>query len=361
MNRINIGKLGSPIILALIAVLIGYASLAAVDGAIYVKTQDGVLNVPEHFPPAPFPTDNPYTKEKAELGRWLFYEKLLSRDSTMSCGHCMKQEHAFSHGGVKFSKGFNREPEMRNTMSLMNSVYRNKLFWDGRGKRIEQPAYRSIFLPKIFASDTNEINVRLQNHERYPKMFERAFGPGVKPSVHLAAMAISTFVRTFISGNSPYDRYIQGDKNALTAEQIEGMNLFFSDRTNCSKCHAGINFTNLDFHNTGTTTHYFDRGRFYITNEFTDRGRFITPTLRNVEVTYPYTHNAEFDTLEEVIENYNIGGQKFINKDTLIKPLNLSFAEKKALVAFLKALTDREFLENPIFSDPHKKENRAEK
>lgn len=358
--NIDFRNSGGKYILLALTVVLAYITYAATENFVLVRIQDGRLNVPNHFPPAPFPEDNPYSIEKAELGRQLFYEKLLSKDTTMNCSHCMKHEYAFSDGGVKISKGHNREPEMRNTMSLANVVYRNNIFWDGRGKRIEGPAYRSIFLKKIFSADTNEVNLRLKNHPKYPVLFEKAFGKGTEPTSFLAGQAIATYVRTFISGNSAYDRYILGDKSALTIEQIHGMDLFFSDKTNCSKCHSGIFFTDMKFHNTGTTTHYIDRGRFYVTGEFTDRGKFITTTLRNIEVTHPYLHNGEFATLEEVIENYNRGGLPFINKDTLMKPLGLTQTEKQALVAFLKSLTDHEFLNNPWFSDPNK-ENKAQK
>lgn len=307
---------------------------------------------PPGFPPIPFPADNPYSLAKFELGRRLFYEKILVKDSSFkSCSHCLKQAHNFQDNQPN-SLGHDKLPEFRNTMSLTNVAYYDKIFWDGRGKSIEQPAYRSLFLPYIFGLDTNELLKRLRKHPLYPKLFKEAFGPEVEPTAYLTSLAISTFVRCLVSGNSPYDKYIRGDTNALTESQKRGMKLFFSERARCSVCHSGFLFTDLKPHNTGTTTHYFDFGLEYITKNYADRGKFITPSLRNVEVSAPYMHEGTYSTLEEVIENYNLGGRPFFNKDTLIRPLNLTSQEKIDLVNFLKSLTDWEFLSNPDFSEP---------
>lgn len=309
---------------------------------------------PSHFPPVPFPDDNPYNAAKAELGRYLFYEPLLSPDGSIaSCSHCMQQNASFANN-KDIPSGYGKQMESRNSMPLVNAAYRDKLMWDGRGTKIENNAYRSIFLSYIFGSDTNVVNERLQEHSFYPKMFKRAFGENTVPSSFLAGQAIATFVRTLVSGNSKYDKYINGNESALNESEKRGMELFFSERTRCSVCHSGIMFTDLDFHNTGTTTHYFDKGRYNVTKDWQDKGKFITPTLRNVEVTYPYLHNGEYWTLEELIHNYDIGGRDWFNKDTLMRPLYLSSVEKQDLINFLKSLTDTEFLNNKKFSNPLK-------
>jgi cytochrome c peroxidase len=310
--------------------------------------------VPEDFPPIPFPADNPYNPDKVVLGRRLFYEKILSRDSTISCSHCMKPERSFSDAVPK-SRGWNGEAQNRNSMSVVNAAYRQFLNWDGRGSRIETNAYRSFFLLNVFASDTNKINLRLQNSPVYQKLFKLAFGQDAKPNCFDAARAIATFVRTLVSGNSRYDKYKRGNTAALTEQEIRGMNLFFSDRTKCSVCHSGFLFTDMKFHNTGTTTHYFDRGRFYVTGKMEDRGKFLTPSLRNVELTSPYLHDGAYFTLGIVIDNYNEGGKLFINKDTLIKPLHLSAQEKSDIISFLKTLTDWDFIHSERISNPQGK------
>ncbi len=307
---------------------------------------------PVGFPPIPFPVDNPYSKEKFILGRMLFYEKMLSKDSSIrSCSHCMKQKSGFTDN-VPLSFGFGDQPQPRNGMPVTNSAYRKQIFWDGRANRIEAPAYRSIFLPQVFGSDTNVINKRLQTNPLYSELFNKAFGSEAVPGCYLASLAISTFVRCLVSGTSPYDEYVNGNIYALSDIQKRGMKLFFSSRTNCSKCHSGFLFTDEKFHNTGVVTHYFDFGRWYVTGDYADRGKFLTPSLRNVEVTGPYMHNAELKTLEAILEHYNRGGRPFINKDTILKPLNLTIDEQNEIVAFLKSLTDRKFINNSDFANP---------
>jgi len=313
----------------------------------------GILLIPKGFPQPVFPANNQYSEAKAALGRMLYYEKILSKDSTIaSCSHCLKQANAFSDN-TDFSLGFHGEPESRNTMTHQNLVYRTRLFWDGRGTAIEAIAYRSLWLPYVLSGDTNEIVRRLEKHPLYPKMFREAFGDGVKISATLISQAIATFVRALITGNSPYDRYINGDKSALTESQLRGMKLFFGDTAKCFRCHSGFLFTDEKFHNTGVVSHYFDRGRFEVTKKDEDRGKFLTPTLRNVEFTSPYMHNGELKTLNEIIEHYNRGGRAIIYKDTLIRPLNLNKTELTDLVNFLKALSDKSFVNNKKFSNPN--------
>jgi cytochrome c peroxidase len=315
-----------------------------------IDDEPDYLKVPPGFPAIPFPADNPYSIEKVKLGRMLFYEKLLSRDSTIaSCSHCMKQENAFCDNALMSIAYL---PQSRNTMCLSNVAYRTILFWDGRGSKIESPALRSLFLPSVLDCDTNEIKRRLMGHPLYPKMFKDAFGPDAEPDAYLIAKAISTFVRTFVSGNSRYDKFINGDSSALNESEKRGMALFFGDRTKCSVCHSGFLFTDSKFHNTGTTTHYFDLGRWYVTKDFNDNGKFLTPSLRNVELTAPYQNDGQYFSLLQVIENYNKGGQYWENKDTLIKPLFLSSMEKNDLISFLKTLTDWDFINDPKFKKP---------
>ena len=185
-------------------------------------------------------------------------------------------------------------------------------------------------------------------------MFRKAFGANAETDCYLAAQAIATFVRTLVSGNSKYDSYLRGNSSALNESEMRGMQLFNSSRCNCSVCHSGLFFTDLKFHNTGTTTHYFDRGRYYVTKDLNDRGLFLTPSLRNVEFSAPYMHNGEYSNLYEIIENYNRGGRAWFNRSTLLKPLNLTVQEKQDIIAFLKSLSDKEFISNKKFSNPFK-------
>ena len=263
----------------------------------------------------------------------------------------MYQSAAFSNT-LAYARGSNNMSQMRSNMTLANVVYRSSIFWDGRSKSIEGVAYRSLWLRDIFDADTNELVRRLADSKLYPAMFKAAFADGAITATNIS-LAIATFVRTIISGNSRYDKYITGDKSALTTEEKRGMALFFSERCRCSVCHSGIMFTDGKAHNTGVTSHYFDRGRFFVTHDFKDRNAFITPTLRNVEKTAPYMTDGWLATLEDVIDHYNRGGKPFTLKDTLMRPLNLNVQEKSDLISFLKSLTDEDFLHDPRFSDPH--------
>ncbi len=304
---------------------------------------------PAGFFPIPFPRDNPYNSAKEKLGRYLFFDKIFSHDLSLACASCHKPQFAFA-GNVPNPMGANNISITRNALSLVNVAYRKKLGWDGIEKSLEEIIYGDFESPIFFNNDTNVILKRLEQHSFYPKMFEEAFGQGTKPYPFLAAKALATFVRTLVSGNSPYDKFLRGDSNALTPKQKLGMQIFYSERGNCFKCHNGFLFTDENFHNTGTTTHYFDRGRFHITGKLSDRNKFKTPSLRNIQLTAPYLHDGTYFTLEEIIENYNRGGYPFFNKDTLMKPLNLTKDEQDALISFLKALTDWEFINSRRFN-----------
>lgn len=341
-------------IIAIIALGLFFTSCSQNTSNKYESVETEYLSVPKHFPEPYFPANNPYSKEKAELGRYLFYEPLLVKDTSFpSCSHCMQQEAAFSNN-LMIARGYANFPETRNNMTLVNAAYRDKYCWDGRAKAIENNAYRSLFLKSIFASDTNELIKRLENTELYPELFKKAFGANTKISAYLMAQAIATFVRTMISGNSRYDQYINGNKNAMNEQEIAGMNLFFSEKTRCSVCHSGIFFTDLKPHNTGVNTEYFDKGRFNITGKREHRGAFITPTLRNIEKTAPYMHGGYLATLDDVLIHYNMGGVDYAMKDTLMRRFNLSQEELASLKAFLKTLTDESFLTDKRFSDPRK-------
>lgn len=337
--------------LSIFVALGGYSCDDSTNASSDEKT---LLDIPEHFPEIPAPAYNPVTLEKARLGRLLFYDKILSDNYEFSCGSCHEQSEGFAHRGYKVDRGANGEHELRNTMSLVNAAYFETLMWTGHVELIEQPAYRGIWLPSIFGADTNLINRRLAEHPHYPRLINEAFGEDAQANCDYAARAIATFIRTIVSGNSPYDRYLRGDEDALSESGKRGMDLFFGERGRCSLCHTGLFFTDDKFHNTATTTHYFDRGRHYVTKDYEDYGKFKTPTLRNIEVTGPYMHNGEFEDLEAVMRHYNRGGLDFITKDTLMKRLNLSASEKEDIINFLKALTDEKFLSDPRYSDPFK-------
>ena len=299
---------------------------------------------PLHFPQIIAPIDNPMNDTKIFLGEKLFFEKALSVDSSLSCATCHQPQFAFSSNGNRITPGLGGNYIPRNVPPVFNEAFYPVYFWDGHSNSLEDMFYFDLHSKMIFGSDTNVIVKRLNQNPDYVKMFNTAFDDltGITPKK--ISYSIADFVRSIVSGNSRYDEYIQGNKSALSVDEIKGMNMFFSDRTNCSVCHSGLLFTDGKFHSTGISIHYFDRGRYYITNNNADRGKFRTPSLRNIELTPPYMHDGEIKTLEDVLEHYNRGGQPFINKSPLIKSLNLNENEKRQIICFLKSLTDYKFV-----------------
>lgn len=315
-------------------------------------TSDPFVN-PQGFPVPVIPEDNPITAGSVELGKKLFYDPILSADSSVACLNCHQQKFAFTDGGSSISKGINGGITLRNSPTLANLIYTDELLWDGTfwGKNaLEQVVYRVFNLKNEFHSDSLVIASRLASNPTYNMMFQLNYGQNKKPGIWLASKAIASFLRTLVSCNSKYDRYLRGDGKALNDMEKSGMDIFFSSKTKCSECHSGILFTDNQFHNTGLTTHYFDKGRYLVTDRNEDRGKFRTPTLRNIALTSPYMHNGELFTLKEVLDHYNTGGKPFINKDPRIAPLELTAGEIAELQSFLEALTDEDFITNRKFS-----------
>jgi len=293
--------------------------------------------------PIPWPQDNPYTKEKAELGRILYFDKRLSSDNTISCASCHNIPCAYSDCrsiaiGIDHSKGTRHSP------TIINAAYSPHLFWDGRASSLEEQCKGPV-------ANTNEMSKTKDVHEAhrecaarvraiagYRPMFKEAFGHE-DITMDDIAKAIATFERTVLSGNSPWDRYVAGDRTALTEQQRRGIQVF--KKALCSFCHADSNFTDNKFHNIGIgmDSPDPDLGRYVITHEKLDWGAFKTPTLRDVEHTAPYMHDGSLKTLEEVVDYYDKGGIKNKNLHPLMKDLHLSAQDKKDLVSFLMALS----------------------
>jgi cytochrome c peroxidase len=286
--------------------------------------------------------DNPITIDKAILGKNLFFEKLLSKDKTMSCSMCHQPHKAFADNLplTPTSGGLN---DARNVLPIFNVGFYNTYNWDGHSDNLEEMIRADFTAITIFQNDEDTVVKRLLAVPKYRDLYQKAFGT---TNIRIEGLtdALAVFIRTIVSGNSKYDRFVRGDVTALNASEKRGMELFMSDRAQCSVCHTPPLFTDLKYHNTAVTTHYFDFGRFYVTGKNSDRGKFRTPTLRNVALTPPYMHNGELETLMEVIEHYNRGGRPFINKSEFIKKRNFTAQEKSDLLAFLRALTDTTFM-----------------
>ncbi len=316
----------------------GAAAIAGIGIAADDKKPSTTIPVPLGLLPVQWPEDNPYSAEKAELGKLLYFDKRLSADNTISCATCHSPAHAFADG-APVSTGIRGQKGGRSAPTVINRAYSLAQFWDGRAPTLEEQAKGPI---------TNPIEMGMKNHEEtiaklrgiagYRKLFAKVFGTEQFTIDHLAK-AIATFERTVLSGNSAYDKYKAGNKKALSAEQIRGLDVYLN-KAKCDQCHEGINFTANAFHNIGVGMDkpYPDVGRFAVTKKDADWGAYKTPTLRDIARTAPYMHDGSQKTLEEVVEFYDKGGLKNKNLDEKIKPLKLTEAEKKYLVAFMQAL-----------------------
>ena len=310
--------------------------------------------IPHSLPPMAVPLDNPMTLEKAELGRHLFYEPRLSSDQRVSCSSCHLQERAFSDAPHQISVGVGGLQGQRNTPTLVNVGYRRFLFWDGRAATLEDQALAVLVSPIEMNADTQLVHGLMRS--QYRAQWLAAFGDTVV-TMRRIAQALATFERTIVSANSRYDRFRRGDSAALSALERKGFDLYFSDRTMCSSCHGGHDFTDDAFHNIGLFHHYFDRGRYEVTRDPYDEGKFKTPTLRNIALTAPYMASGDNErgpllTLEAVVQHYNEGGTPFHSKDKRLRRLALSDYEQQALVAFMRTLTDSTVLTNRRFAKP---------
>lgn len=320
-----------------------------------------VLEIPAGLPPMDtfIPADNPMTVEGVELGRKLFYEPLLSDDNTQSCGSCHLQEFGFGDPR-QFSIGIDGSVGTRQAMTLINLGWnQNGFFWDGRAESLEDLVFEPVVNPIEMNTTWPEVEAKLNASEEYKGLFKKAFDTDVIDSTHVSK-AVSQFLRTLISGNSKFDKYFNQQALQLTPQELRGLILFDGEGADCFHCHGlGGLLTDNQFRNNGLESDFSsDFGRYDVTGNDADKGKFRAPTLRNIEVTAPYMHDGRFFTLEEVIDHYS----EHVTQSETIDPLmelvgnggaQLTQSEKEDLIAFLKTLTDEEFLSNPAFSDPN--------
>ncbi|AFM04693.1 cytochrome c peroxidase [Bernardetia litoralis DSM 6794] len=339
----------------------------------------GIYPVEEllYFGDKNLPTDNITTYEGIELGRKLFYDKRLSSDGTVSCATCHKQELAFTDGKAK-SIGVNNAEMSVSAMSLVNLTWNNRLTWDGKSQTLEEQAFLPMENHLEMNQDADITAQILSATDEYPVLFEAAFG-SEEITPQKITKALAQFERTLISNNSKYDKYLRGEYQA-TESELRGIQLFFTHPEaeqgirggNCGDCHLGsltsgstLGFEGL--HNNGLDNdENLEEGLFSVTQNSYDKGKFRTPSLRNIALTAPYMHDGRFQTLEEVIEHYDVGVQKSQTLSTLITAasndfitdpngevrLALTEQEKQDIIAFLEMLTDEDFITNPAFSEP---------
>lgn len=326
-------------------------------------------NLPHNIPPPPVPADNPVTEESVILGEKLFFDKGLSANNTISCSSCHDPEHAFAEPKT-VSVGANGDALNRNALALVNVAYNASFTWahnnlESIEKQLMIPLFNEHPVEMGATGNEKRILKRFEGSE-YRALFEAAYGDDT-PNLNNIVKALASYVRSLVSFNSAFDNYAYAqDDDALTPQQLEGLNLFFSERTECFHCHGGLNFTQSSkhsfqpftaqpFHNTGLYNEdgkgsypESDMGLYSVTHNKDDMGKFRAPTLRNIALTAPYMHDGSIATLDEVIEFYARGGNVAESPNPYRSPFIKSFAiteeEKAALVAFLQSLTDEEFI-----------------
>ena len=318
------------------------------------------------FPTPDLPADNNLTIAGVQLGRMLFYEKMLSRDGSQACADCHKQEDGFSDVR-RFSTGVEGLPGKRQAMAVMNLAWHyNGLFWDGRAPKIRDQALKPIQDPLEMNETLPNAVAKLAADKRYTDQFIRAFGDATVSSERMG-LAMEQFMLTVVSNNSKWDKYKRGELG-LTDSEERGRELFFSEfdpfgterGAECFHCHAGFNFTNDEFMNNGldADADQDDEGRMKVSDAPGDKAKFKVPSLRNIALTPPYMHDGRFATLEEVIDHYNTGAKNSATVDFLLQynlqpgGLQLTGQDKADLVAFLKTLTDETFLTNAAYRKP---------
>lgn len=313
--------------------------ILTVSGAVWAA--GGTLPVPlglDAYVPAP--ATNPITREKVELGRALFQFRGLSRDGSLSCAGCHVAERAFSDGKPG-AVGVRGQVSERRTPPLINRAWGRSFFWDGRAATLEAQVLQPILNPREMDLTPPEIRERVRADAVLGRRMREVFGRDAENED--VALALATYVRTILSGNSPYDRFVAGERSALTPQQQLGLRLF-RGKANCVACHVGPQFTDERFHNTGTGWRngaFADAGRAAVTQQPGDRGAFKTPGLREVAAAAPYMHDGSLKTLEEVVDFYDEGGRENPELDAEVRPLNLTLEEKRALVAFLRSLSGK--------------------
>lgn len=318
-----------------------------------------------YFPPVPEFPENPMRTDGVELGRYLFYDPILSRDSSISCSSCHQQKYAFTSGPVDFATGISGKEMRRNTMPLFNLVWTPAYFWDGRVITLEDQVLHPLRNPDEMDMSFPELLIRLNRSTFYNKKFYELFGNTSIDSVSVARV-LSQFLRSLISYRSRFDLAVRGER-ILTPDEIAGFEIALdNNRGACSHCHpmdGNLLTTDFGFVSNGLDTlapqsALQDLGRFEFTRNPADKLKFRTPSLRNLVFTAPYMHDGRFKTLEEVIEFYSTGVHAGPFTDSRMvfasqKGAGLQDHEKKQLLLFLHTLTDSALVMDPQHKNPN--------
>jgi cytochrome c peroxidase len=288
------------------------------------------------------PADNPLTEEKIELGKRLYFETRLSIDSSLSCASCHIPANGFADPR-QFSVGVGGKKGTRQSPTLVNRVFSTAQFWDGRAGTLEEQALGPVHNPVEMAMpDPKIVEERLKADPEYVALFKAAYPPNGDITEQSMAKAIACFERTILSGNSPFDRFMAGDKTAMSESAQRGYQIFKDEKGgNCETCHVNFNFTDENYNNLGSGMNAKnpDLGHYLVSKLEGHKGAFKTPTLREVANTAPYMHDGSEKTLEEVVDLYEKGGKPNKWLSAKMKPVHLTRQDKLDLVEFLKALS----------------------
>lgn len=300
--------------------------------------------LPAHFDKLPVPEKNPMNMAKVELGARLFYDPLLSKDSSVSCASCHFPALSFSDG-KKRSVGIGDSLGLRNSPVLVNLAYANSYMMDGGIPSLELQVVAPLMHEGEMGFDLFQLAERFEENTLYQSLSIVAFERGLDPEA--IAYALAAFQRSLLSYESKYDDMINGSVSLSDSEK-RGFDLFFSDSLNCAACHNGIGFSDYKFYNLGLYKDYEDKGRWRITEDVKDIGKFKTPTLRNIMYSSPYMHDGSIKNLMDLIEFKMTGGVDHPNKSGELKGFYLNESDKKALISFLGTLSDPNFIEREI-------------
>jgi cytochrome c peroxidase len=306
-----------------------------------------LFDIPSHFPHLSFPTENEQTRNIVALGRMLFYDPILSKDSSISCASCHFQHLAFTDS-KSISIGIEGKTGFRNSPPLFNLAWHSTFFWDGGAPDLESQAIAPITTPEEMGHNLQILNTQLNKNTFYKQKFKDAFGTDSVFTLRIIT-ALAMFQKSIISGNSAYDAYLKGNTDALNQTEKEGMLVY---EQKCSSCHKGVLMTDFSFQNNGLDEVFSDLGRGRITDNELDNGKFKVPTLRNVALTAPFMHDGRFFTLDEVLEHYATGKKNSSTVAASVMEITLSVEEKNSLKHFLNTLTDYSLLTNKKFSKP---------
>ncbi|WP_120214759.1 cytochrome-c peroxidase [Epilithonimonas arachidiradicis] len=324
------------------------------EGEAFEEDKTYNLEVPTNFPALAFDIKkNPVTVNGVALGKKLFYEGKLSRNNTISCGFCHIQEYAFTHHGHPVSHGIDDKLGIRNAPPIQNMAFLKNYTWDGVSHNLDERSLVPITTDFEMDSSLPEVVSKLSQDANYKKLFKAAYGDENISGERLLK-ALTQFMVTMISADSKYDRMKKG-KASFTNEESQGMVLF---QNKCASCHSGELFTDESYRNTGMyyNAQYDDRGRYRVTLDWNDNMKFRVPSLRNVEYTAPYMHDGRFYSLDAVLNFYSDNVENQANLDPILKQngrigLPMTTLEKQYIIAFLKTLSDQQFITNKQFAE----------